>query len=426
MMDDEPLPRIAVLGAGPIGLEAALYARYLGYPVNVYERGEVAASVLRWGHVRLFSPFGMNRSTLGRAALAAQGDGCQPPADDAVLSAREWAERYLLPLSRSDLLAECISERTEVLAVARRGALKTELVNDPRRGESPFVLLLARGEGDERTAEADVVIDATGVYGCHNWLGSGGLPAVGEREAGRHIEYGLPDVLGTDRDRYAGRHTLLVGAGYSAATTAVALAELAREAPGTRLTWITRRLGENGVPGPIRQVPNDRLPARDRLARAANEIAAAGASPITWLPGSSVAAVAWDDGGRQFRVRLEGASERTLECDQLVANVGYRPDARLHAELHVHECYASGAPMKLAAARLARPSADCLDQKPSGGEALKTPEPNYYILGAKSFGRDSSFLVSLGLEQVREAFSLIHGRGDLNLYAGAARLANAR
>ena len=34
--------RIAVLGAGPIGLEAALYARFLGYDVDVYERGKVA------------------------------------------------------------------------------------------------------------------------------------------------------------------------------------------------------------------------------------------------------------------------------------------------------------------------------------------------------------------------------------------------
>ena len=49
-------PRIAVLGAGPIGLEAALYARTLHYPVIVYERGRVGEYVQRWGHVRLFTP----------------------------------------------------------------------------------------------------------------------------------------------------------------------------------------------------------------------------------------------------------------------------------------------------------------------------------------------------------------------------------
>ena len=57
--------RLAILGAGPIGLEAALYARFLGYDVVVYETGDVAASVRQWGQVRMFTPFGMNQ--IGRA-----------------------------------------------------------------------------------------------------------------------------------------------------------------------------------------------------------------------------------------------------------------------------------------------------------------------------------------------------------------------
>ena len=47
--------RIAVLGAGPIGLDAALTARMLGFPVTVYERGRVAEYVQRWGHAKFFS-----------------------------------------------------------------------------------------------------------------------------------------------------------------------------------------------------------------------------------------------------------------------------------------------------------------------------------------------------------------------------------
>jgi 2-polyprenyl-6-methoxyphenol hydroxylase-like FAD-dependent oxidoreductase len=85
--------RIAVIGAGPIGLEAALYARYLGYDVDVYERGRVAENLLQWGHVRMFSPFGQNRSPLGLAALKAQDPAWQPPGDDELLSGRELAAR---------------------------------------------------------------------------------------------------------------------------------------------------------------------------------------------------------------------------------------------------------------------------------------------------------------------------------------------
>ena len=86
--------RIAVLGAGPIGLEAALYARFLGYDVNIYERGNVADNILRWGHVRMFSPFGMNRSTLGLAALRAQDESYQPPGDEEFLTGLEYLDRY--------------------------------------------------------------------------------------------------------------------------------------------------------------------------------------------------------------------------------------------------------------------------------------------------------------------------------------------
>ncbi len=52
----------------------------------------------------------------------------------------------------------------------------------------------------------------------------------------------------------------------------------------------------------------------------------------------------------------------------------------------------------------------------SGGSLLRNPEPNFYILGAKSYGRNSAFLLRAGFEQVREVFALITGKADLDLY----------
>lgn len=75
-------PRVAVLGAGPVGLEAALYAATLKLPVIVYERDAVGAHPRRWGHVRLFSPSGMNRTSLGIATLKAHEPGHKLPAAD--------------------------------------------------------------------------------------------------------------------------------------------------------------------------------------------------------------------------------------------------------------------------------------------------------------------------------------------------------
>ena len=55
--------------------------RGLKLPVTVYERGRVGEYLYRWGHVRLFSPFGMNATPLGRAALRAENPKHELPAD---------------------------------------------------------------------------------------------------------------------------------------------------------------------------------------------------------------------------------------------------------------------------------------------------------------------------------------------------------
>ncbi len=259
--------RIGILGAGPIGLETALYARCLGYDVDVYERGRVAEHLLRWGHARLFTPFGATATTLGQAALAAQDAGWKPPADDALLTGREIVEQYYGPLAQTDLLVDHIHLGVEGLAISRGTLLKGELAGE-ERAAADFRLLIAgdRRAGsnaapEEKIAAADVVVDATGNYAQHNWLGAGGIPAIGELGAQDHIEYGLPDILGRDRADYAHRHTLLVGSGHAAAACAVALAQLGHEAPFTRFTWIVR-CDLEGKFDPIRHIENDPWPAQ--------------------------------------------------------------------------------------------------------------------------------------------------------------------
>ena len=397
--------RIAILGAGPIGLEAALYARYLGYEVDIYERGLAAENVLRWGHVRMFSPFEMNRSSLGLAALKAQDPSWQAPPDEALLTGREFAEQYLIPLAQSDLLVDGLHLQTEVLSIGRDALLKGEFACDEAREEHEFRILV-RGispddHGRERFATADAVIDTTGTYGNHNWLGQSGIPALGELAAQEHIEYGLPDVLGAERDHYASRNILLVGSGDSAATNLVALAELAAQARDTWITWIDRTESDEKSPQPISCNKADGLKERERLARKANALAANDSNHISYFSGTTVEALSWHADLERFSVRLMGKHAGELEFDRIIANVGYRPDSSIYRELHVKESAATGAPRN---------------------KSLVTAEPDFYVLGAKSYGRDSSFLISTGLEQIRELFAILGDRADLNLYATMAGL----
>ncbi|HXG09149.1 MAG TPA: NAD(P)-binding domain-containing protein [Gemmataceae bacterium] len=397
-------PRIAVLGAGPIGLEAALYARRLGLPVTVYESGRVGEHLHRWGHVRLFSPFGMNVTPLGRAAILAENAAHEFPADGDCITGREHLRVYLEPLARSTPLRGCIQNETQVLHVGRRGLLKDDWPGDGRRAAHPFRLLVRDGKGRERLDEADIVLDCTGTYGQHRWLGDGGIPAVGELAAAPHISYGLEDVLGERQAHYAGKSILLIGAGYSAATTACGLAALAEQHPDTWVIWLARGPRTQ----PILRIANDPLRERDRLAVRANMLATRGDANLEFHNQAVVEAIESAGPDRGFRVTARVAGKpRTWEVDRIIANVGYTPDTGLYRELQVHECYASLGPMSLAAALSKHAGADCLSIPPSGAAALRSPEPNFFILGAKSYGRNSNFLLRTGFEQVRQVFSAV-------------------
>lgn len=466
------MPRIAIIGAGPIGLEAALLARQLGHEVQVFEKGRVAENVFDWGHVQLFSPFGMNSSEWGRGAIAKALGPDALPHDD-VLTGREFAERYLIPLSRLPELAGCIHENCQVRSISRQHFRKTEGIGSKTRRAEPFRLLIEQSSTtrtviddsfddvsddddelpspstsvrrvrarhqvveqriDERVESADVVLDCSGTYPHHNWLGDGGLPCIGERDALTENHYRLPVIRDTE---FGSRIVLVIGSGFSAATSVVALANLAKQHPRTKVLWFAKTQQGQGISaGPLTRVLNDPLIERDRLAARANELAVVGhisraslpetkTHPVVWFSDVAVASITPTQTCRDFdgfEVALDwlqshqlGTDDESpfpprLTVDRIIVNVGYRPDRSIYEELHVHECYATQGPIKLAAKLLGEASSDCLAQTTYGVEVLKNPEPNFFILGSKSYGRNSNFLLKVGIEQVREVLTSLGG-----------------
>jgi thioredoxin reductase len=414
MARTEP-PRIAVLGAGPIGLEAALYAATLQLPFTVYEAGRVGEHLLRWGHVRLFSPFGMNSTPLGRARVRAARAYQDLPGDADLLTGREHLAAYLQPLAESQPVRDHVRTQTLVVQVGRAGFLKEESPGDERRGKQPFRILLRSADGKERVEEADVVLDCTGTYGRHRALGDGGIAAMGEIAAEKHISYGLEDILGERRGHYADKTTIVVGGGFSAATTVSNLATLAEKHPSTWVIWLARDKGMQ----PIKRVMNDSLRERDRLAVRANTLATRPDGGVEFHPQVAIDAVECGGPDGPFAVvgRRDGKPMK-WEGDRLIANVGYSPNDRIYRELQVHECYATLGPMALSAALLKHAGGDCLTVPAQAAATLRNPEPNFFLLGSKSYGRNSAFLLRAGFTQVREVFTLITGRADLDLYAG--------
>src|SRR5260221_11111443 len=212
----------AIIGGGPVGLAAAAHAIARGLPVKVYEAAATVGANLRdWGHVRVFPPWELNIDVAGRALLEAHGR--TPPPFDELPTGEDLYARYLRPPAETSELAGVIEVGARVEAISRRGADK---VGSNGREAKPFELRIARPDGGRRDDLARAVIDASGTWNTPNPPGATGLSAPGERENSNRIAYGMPDVLGRDRGAYAGRRTLVMGAGYPAAYVLIALVRL--------------------------------------------------------------------------------------------------------------------------------------------------------------------------------------------------------
>lgn len=393
-------PHIAILGAGPTGIEAALAAAESGHPFTLYETAPAAAgSLRRWGHVRMFTPWEMSVSPRVRRRLKAagvavpEGSGCPTGAELAEVLARAAALPEIAPHVRYN---------TRAVAIGREGLLKHEEIGSAERARRPFRLLLEGCRGQETIERAQVLIDTTGTYGKPNSLGDGGIPAAGERSFDSEIRREIPDFAHEASD-WAGSTVLLAGAGHSAQTAVRALAEIAREAPRTRVIWALR----NGEPS-WGTHPGDPLPERARLAAAAEELSRGASPAIEARRGVIVEEIAQPDG--QLLVALRnGSGHQEILVDRILSLTGYVGDAQLYRQLQVHECYATCGPMKLSAALLGAAGGDCLTQTTHGVDTLTNPEPRLFILGSKSYGRNNTFLLRVGWEQVGEVFGQLTG-----------------
>jgi thioredoxin reductase len=387
---------VAIIGAGPVGLAAAAQLVSRGERPLVLEAGAtVGANVLAWGHVRLFSPW---RYLVDNAAAdLLTGAGRRVPNPDDLPTGRELVEDYLRPLAETPALRPHIRLGARVTAVTRRGLDKLKTAG---REEAPFLLHLRAADGGEEAALARAVIDASGTYATPNPLGASGLPAVGEAALADRIAYGIPDALGVDRARYAGKRVLVVGSGHSAFNALLDLAALAEQEPATTITWAVRRRGVESVYGGGEA---DALPARGALGLRLRTLIEAGR--IDLATGFRVARLARMVAG----IVAVGEDGATLPpVDEIIAATGFRPDLAPLRELRLALDPAVESPATLAP--LIDPNIHSCGSVPPHGEAeLRQPEPGFYIAGMKSYGRAPTFLLLTGYEQVRSIVAALTG-----------------
>lgn len=388
---------VAVIGGGPVGLAAAAHLLARQIPVRLYEAGEtVGASVRDWGHVRTFSPWRYNIDAAARKLLEASQ--WREPDLDALPSGTEIYEHYLRPLAHTPEMSAVIETGARVTSVTRHGMDK---VTSKGRGQQPFALTIDTAKGRQRDL-ARAVIDASGTWTNPNPLGGNGLPADGEAEHAGQIAYGIPDVLGRERHTYAGQRVLVVGAGHSAANALLDLARLAKEEPGTEVSWAVRGKLERVYGGG----DADHLPARAELGASVKAIVAS--SVVRLIQNFSTIAVHNGTG----ELRLMGDTPTGIAevgpFDRIIVATGQRPDLSLTRELRLE------LDPWLESARALGPLIDpnehsCGSVPPHGHRELSHPEPGFYTVGIKSYGRAPTFLLLTGYEQVRSVAAAIAG-----------------
>jgi threonine dehydrogenase-like Zn-dependent dehydrogenase len=391
-MSTSELP-VAVIGAGPVGLAAAAHLTARGIEPLVFEAGEeVGASVREWGHVRVFSPWSYDVDPVAADLLAAHG--WSAPAADGYPTGDDIVADYLEPLSAVPGIAERLHLGARVLGVTRAGVDK---LKDAGREQAPYELVVEERD-QERRYLARAVIDASGTWTRPNPLGAGGVPAAGERRHADRIAYGIPDVLGTARARYAGRRVLVVGSGHSAFNAILDLVALRDSEPATEIVWAIRGAAPQRSYG---GGADDQLPARGALSASIRALVADGS--IELVSGFHTRSVAADEG---WLVVEDGT--RRLVVDEVIAATGFRPDLDVLRELRLDLDDRVEAPRALAP--LIDPNLhSCGSVPPHGVDELSHPDAGVFVVGMKSYGRAPTFLLRTGYEQVRSIVAALAG-----------------
>jgi thioredoxin reductase len=393
---------VVVIGAGPVGLAAAAHLTERGLNPLVLEAGEqVGAAMRAWGHVRTFTPWQYIVDPTAEKLLAPAG--WTRPVGDVPPTGAEVVAGYLEPLA--DVLGDAVIRTgTRVVAVTREGVDKSRTLG---REQRPFLVRVQHRDGAVSDVRAAAVIDASGTWGQRNPLGASGLPAVGEAEAeSAGVLVGpLPDVLGTDRARFAGRRTLVVGMGHSAANTLLNLAQLAREEPGTEVVWAIRGTDARRLFGGGEA---DQLPDRGKLGTDLRSLVLSGA--IEHHAGFSTTGLelAGDDTVTVVGQTADG-ERRITGVHNVAAATGFRPDVAMLSEVRLDLDAGLEAPTQLAP--LVDPAFhSCGTVPPHGHRELAHPgEPGLYVVGMKSYGRAPTFLITTGNEQVRSIAAHLAG-----------------
>ncbi len=386
---------IAIIGAGPVGLAAAAHLANIGERFILIESGHsVGSNILKWGHVRLFSPWQYNIDKIAKIIL--ENHAWKVPVLDNLPLGSELVNDYLKPLANVPEIKPYLSLNTKVVSISKKGLDKMKSAN---RDKSSFVLYVEQN-GMSKRIEARAVIDATGTWSQPNPINADSIWTKEEKELKQHIYYGIPDIKGEHKDIYKGKRVAVVGGGHSAINTILELSQLDDD---VEITWIMRKKSVEDAYG---GEDKDALEARGELGSRIHQLVDVGQVKV-YTP-FFIHQINKTNAGIAITGESEGSEETLSPVDEIIANTGSRPDFSFEREIRLNTDTATESVEALAP--LIDPNLhSCGTVRPHGEEILRQPEKDFYIVGMKSYGRAPTFLMATGYEQARSIVAHLTG-----------------
>jgi len=392
------LPTV-IIGVGPIGLATAAHLVEQNQSFILLEAGnEIAHNIRTWGHVTLFSPWRYNINKAAKSLL--EDTDWKAPDLETIPTGHELIDLYLKPLAELAQIKPYIQLNSKVVGISRQ--LNDKMKSKNRVNQS-FKIYVEKGD-DVNIIEAKAVIDATGTWGNPNPANSTGVWLQTEKVLADHIEYGIPDIK-VNSTKYANKKIAVIGGGHSAINTLLSLAELQRENPSTKLVWIMRKKSVEEAYGGEEK---DALEARGALGIRIHELVDTGKVEV--VTPFYISQVKKEENINIIGT-LNGEQKVLTGFDELIVNAGNRPDFTMNSELRLSIDTATESVQALAP--LIDPNEhSCGTVRAHGEEILRQPEKDFYIVGAKSYGRAPTFLMATGYEQVRSITAYLSGNEE--------------
>lgn len=389
---------IAIIGGGPVGLAAAAHLAKHGESFILLEAGEkIGSNILTWGHVRLFSPWQYN---IDKAALSLLEEiGWESSDIEALPTGKEIVEQYLQLIANLPKIKPFIHLNTKVLSIGRKDTDKMKTAN---REKMPFMIYTEK-EGVIQVYEARAVLDASGTWGNPNPANSNGIWLKEEQSLKKHIFYGIPDILGKEQKRYANKRVAVVGSGHSAINALLELAKLKESNPKTEIVWIMRKQRAEEAYGGEKK---DALEARGALGSKIHQLVDEGQVEV--ITPYKIQYVVGTKKGMDIVGHQEEQEIKINDVHEMIVNTGNRPNLSMISEIRTSIDSATESVGALAP--LIDPNLhSCGTVRPHGEKELRQPEKDFYIVGAKSYGRAPTFLMATGYEQVRSIVAYLTG-----------------